>query len=107
MVQHTVLWFDVSVEHSPLVQVHHSQEGLSEVVPSQGLGKTADPVPQRKYTSQYLTIYSKGNNHHNIQLYTEKEINVNSGNKHHSLQHTSPHITIIQQRNEHNIQQEK
>ena len=42
MVQDAVLWFDVSVEHTLLMEVHYCQQSLSEVVPGQGLWKIAD-----------------------------------------------------------------
>lgn len=41
MVQYAVLWFDVPMEHAPLVEVHHSQQCLGEVVTGQGLWETA------------------------------------------------------------------
>ena len=40
VIQDTVLRFDISVEHTPLVQVHHCQQGLDEIVAGQGLRKT-------------------------------------------------------------------
>ncbi len=42
MIQNTVLWFDVSMEYSLLMEIHDSKEGLGEVVTREGFGKTAD-----------------------------------------------------------------
>ena len=41
-IQHAVLRFDVSVEHTSLVKIDHCQKSLREVVPSKGLREGAD-----------------------------------------------------------------
>ncbi len=47
MVQHAVLRLDVPMEHAPLMQVHHSKEGLREVVSRQGLRETTHSMDVR------------------------------------------------------------
>lgn len=42
VVQHTVLGLDVSVKHAPFMEIHDGEQGLREVVASQGFWKIAD-----------------------------------------------------------------
>ena len=56
MVEHAVLRLDVSVENTSLMEVHHSQQRLGEVVAGQGLREYADTAHTEGIFQEWVMI---------------------------------------------------